>query len=116
MGFLVCKFNIGRIARSVRILRQPSQAQGQPAGPQQQGVEAPGPHRIGEQGREQRQQGATGGNPGADPLDRGGPMVDAPPLEHNRAAAQRIAPSRQLPPQAMVAAAVAELQAGNAAA
>lgn len=43
-------------------------------------------------------------------------MVDAPTLEHDRAAAQRIAPIRQLPPHGMVAAAIAELQIGNAAA
>ena len=43
-------------------------------------------------------------------------MVDAPALEHDRAAAQRKAPIRQLPPQGMVAAAIAELQIGNAAA
>ena len=43
-------------------------------------------------------------------------MVDPPPLEHDRAATQRKAPIRQLPPQGMVAAAIAELQAGNAAA
>ena len=43
-------------------------------------------------------------------------MVDAPPLEHDRAATQRKAPIRQLPPQVMVAAAIAELQSGNAAA
>jgi hypothetical protein len=43
-------------------------------------------------------------------------MVDAPPLEHDRAAAQWIAPIRQLPPQIMVAATIAELQIGNAAA
>ena len=43
-------------------------------------------------------------------------MVDAPPLEHDRAAAQWIAQIRQLPPQIMVAAAIAELQIGDAAA
>lgn len=43
-------------------------------------------------------------------------MVDAPPFKHDRAATQRKAPIRQLPPQRMVAAAIAELQARNAAA
>ena len=43
-------------------------------------------------------------------------MVDAPPLKHDRAAAQRKTPIRQVPPQGMVTAAIAELQAGNAAA
>jgi len=43
-------------------------------------------------------------------------MVDAPPLKHDRAAAQGIAPIRQLSSQVMVVAAIAELQAGNAAA
>jgi len=43
-------------------------------------------------------------------------MVDASPLKHDRAAAQRIAPIRQLPPQDMVLATIAELQIGDAAA
>ena len=43
-------------------------------------------------------------------------MVDAPPLKHDRTATQRKALICQIPPQGMVAAAIAELQAGNAAA
>jgi len=43
-------------------------------------------------------------------------VVDAPPLEHDRAATQRKAPIRQLPPQGMIAAAIAQPQAGNSAA
>ena len=43
-------------------------------------------------------------------------MVDAPPLKHDRAATQREALIRQIPPQGMVAAAIAQPQAGNAAA
>ena len=42
-------------------------------------------------------------------------MVDASPLEHDRAATQRKAPIRQLLPQGMITAAIAEPQAGNAA-
>jgi len=43
-------------------------------------------------------------------------MMNAPTFEHDRAAAQRKTPIRQLPPQGMVTAAIAELQTGNAAA
>lgn len=96
-------------AGSVGILRQPPQSEGHSAGPQQQGVEAPRPRWIGEQGREHGQQRPARGHPGADPLDGGGSMVDAPPFKHDRAAAKGIAPIRQLPPQRMVAAAIAEL-------
>ena len=42
-------------------------------------------------------------------------MVDAPPLKHDRAATQRKAPIRQIPPQGMITAAIAEPQVGNAA-
>jgi len=43
-------------------------------------------------------------------------MMNAPTFEHDRAAAQRKTPIRQLPPQGMVTAAIAELQTGNTAA
>ena len=42
-------------------------------------------------------------------------MVDAPTLKHDRAATQRKAPIRQIPPQGMIMAAIAEPQVGNAA-
>ena len=43
-------------------------------------------------------------------------MVDAPPLEHDRTATQRKALICQIPPQDMITAAIAQPQAGNAAA
>jgi hypothetical protein len=100
----------------IGIHRQPAHGQGHPPRQQQQGIEPLGSLRPGQQRRQQPQQGGTGLHPGAEPLDGVRPMQHPLAIEQHRPIAQVVAPGGQAGAQGLIAAAIADLQAGYAAA